>query len=162
MENIYAGIHDASAADAPRRRANAVELLDNLLDRELKKVFLPLLDEIPRAERLKQVEQFVALPKKAPPELLADLCKDETAWVRACALWCSSEAVSPPPGANELIETAVGDANAIVREISLVSLEKKLPERAHALAEKRLRDEAPFVRQQAALITARKAQLSTV
>ena len=47
MEQIYAGIHDAEAADASRRRANAVELLDNLLERELKEKFLPLLEESP-------------------------------------------------------------------------------------------------------------------
>ncbi len=161
MEQIYAGIHDASAADAPRRRANAVELLDNLLDRELKTRFLPLLEEIPRAERLKQVEALVKLPKKPAPEVLAELCKDETAWVRACAVWCTSHAEKPPESAPGLIEAAVGDANAIVREISLVSLERSAPARAVELAERRLYDEAPFVRQRAALITARKAQVQT-
>src|SRR5439155_24232688 len=63
MENIYAGIHDASAADAPRRRANAVELLDNLLDRRLKQKFLPLLDEIPRADKLRLVNGAVVIAR---------------------------------------------------------------------------------------------------
>lgn len=156
MEQIYAGIHDATAMDAARRRGNAVELLDNLLDRRLKRRFLPLLEELPRADRLKLVAEMFDLKQASQEETLLALCKDETAWVRACALWCVSLGTAKVDG----IETMLAgshDASAIVREISLVSLDAAAPARARQIAEERLRDEAPAVRRQAALIASRPA-----
>ena len=157
MEQIYAGIHDAAAQDAPRRRANAVELLDNLLGRELKRRFLPLLDDLPRADRLKLVANIFALPRKPPQEVLIDLCRDETAWVRACSVWCLSLAADPPEQLTEMVALGATDTSSVVREISLVVLEQRAPERAWEIAEKRLRDDEPVVRRQAALISSRRA-----
>lgn len=157
MELIHAGMQD-STGDGARRRANAVELLDNLLERGLKKKFLPLLEEAPRAERLKHVAEVYPQPVKTPRDVLAELVKDETAWVRACATWTLAQA--PVDGAADLFANGVSDSNAIVREISLVSLEQAAPEQAARAAESRLRDEAPVVRQQAALIATRRAQVS--
>jgi AAA family ATP:ADP antiporter len=155
MEHIHAGIHGATAVDAPRRRSNAVELLDNLLERDLKKKFLPLLDELPRAERLRLVADVVTLPRRTKEETLQALCKDEAAWVRACALWYLAQARSPR--AVECVLAAGGDPSSVVREIALTSLAFAAPEQAEALAESHLTDEAPAVRRQAALIATRRA-----
>ncbi|MBL8952715.1 MAG: MFS transporter [Myxococcaceae bacterium] len=157
MELIHAGMQD-STGDGARRRANAVELLDNLLERSLKKKFLPLLEEVPRVERLRHVAEVYPQPAKTAQEALAELVKDDTAWVRACATWAMAQA--PIAGAAALFEGGVADTNPIVREISLVSLEQTSPEQAARAAESRLRDEAPVVRQQAALIATRRAQVS--
>jgi hypothetical protein len=157
MEQIAAGISDASAADAARRRGNAVELLDNLLDRDLKRRFLPLLEDLPRAERLAQVAALYPPPNHTPQQALAELAKDESAWVRACALWCISEGSWDAAERDALLENGVADISAVVRELALVALDRKAPERAAHLAEQMLRDEAPTVRRQAALITSRHA-----
>lgn len=149
MEQISAGIRDALAADAARRRGNAVELLDNLLDRELKGRFLPLLDEQPRAEKLKAVAELYPRAEGLDAKTaLLELTRDEVAWVRACAVWCCAEAslthdVRPPT-----LETAAGDANPIVREIAFATLRAVDPERAKLLASEREFDDAPFVQQQ--------------
>jgi hypothetical protein len=150
MEQIYAGIHDASAADAARRRGNAVELLDNLLDRAVKQRFLPLVEELPRLERLKAVEALYPLPSATAHEVLERLAGDEVAWVRACTTWCLAE--SDAPAREELIARAVSDVSPVVREIALLSLSAHAPERAKELAESRLQDDAPFVRARAVLI----------
>ncbi len=157
MELIHAGMQDATG-DGARRRANAVELLDNLLERDLKKRFLPLLEEQPRTERLKHVAEIYPQAPKPAQAVLAELLKDDTAWVRACATWVLAQA--PVDGAADLFANGVGDASPIVREISLVSLEQAAPEQAARAAESRLRDEAPVVRQQAALIATRVAKVS--
>ncbi len=159
MEQISAGIRDAaSSSDAIRRRGNAVELLDNLLNRGLKAKFLPLLEELPRADKLKQVEVVYPAPKTDASTTLLDLCRDEVAWVRACALWCVSESTDGATSDEEVMAASVGDQSPIVREIALVSLSVRAPARAATLAESRLSDEAPIVRQQAALITAASAR----
>ncbi len=157
MEQIHAGMQDLHG-DGIRRRANAVELLDNLLERGLKKKFLPLLEDVPRAERLRAVAEIYPPKPKTPREVVHELVRDETAWVRACAMWCLSQQ-EVIDGSAEIFTRGSGDANAIVREISLVSLDKILPDEAVRVAEGRLRDDAPVVRQQAALIATRAAQL---
>jgi hypothetical protein len=158
MELIHAGMQDTVGAEGVRRRANAVELLDNLLERGLKKRFLPLLEEQPRPERLRAVAEVYPQQTKSSRDVLAELVRDETAWVRACATWALAQA--PVDGAADLFANGVGDSNPIVREISLVSLEQAAPDQAARAAESRLRDEAPVVRQQAALIATRRAQVS--
>ncbi len=156
MEQISAGIQDATAADASRRRGNAVELLDNLLDRDVKARFLPLVEEIPRSERLKQVVEQYPAPNLTPEAALLELTRDEAAWVRACATWCLSEsATQPVPVRDDMLTQGVADVSPVVREIALVSLDRKSPLLAAALIEGRLKDEAPLVRRQAALLSAR-------
>ena len=161
MEQIAAGIYDASAADAARRRGNAVELLDNLLDRSLKQRFLPLLEEQPRAERLAQVAELYPPPQLAPHAALVELSKDDAAWVRACALWCIAEGPWRAEERDDALERAVADPSAVVRELALVSLDHRAPARAGSIAEQRLCDDSPQVRKQAALITSRHAALAS-
>jgi HEAT repeat protein len=153
MERIYEGIHDASAADAPRRRANAVELLDNLLDRSLKNTFLPLFDDLPRADRLKLIAGFIELPKLDAEQVILALCRDETAWVRSCAVWYAGQ-VRHAAALGPMLEAA-SDASPVVREAALVALSYVAPEQAAAVASAKLSDEAPVVRKQAALFAVR-------
>ena len=148
MEQIYAGIHDAAAVDAPRRRANATELLDNLLARNVKRRFLPLLEELPRAKKLELVAEMYAPRPRDVRTVLTDLCRDETAWVRARAVWCLSQLEQVPPDLGELLASSRADQNAVVRESALVALVRVAPMRAREIAESRLRDEAPLVRRE--------------
>jgi AAA family ATP:ADP antiporter len=152
MEQISAGLHDASASDAARRRGNAVELLDNLLDRGVKARFLPLVEELPRAERLKAVETRHPLLTATPREVLLELAKDEVAWVRACATWCLAETLDPARA--ETLASSVADPSPLVREIALVSMKTHAPERVVEAARTRLEDEAPYVRRLAVALAA--------
>lgn len=160
MEQISVGIQDATAADASRRRGNAVELLDNLLDRDLKARFLPLIEDVPRADRLKHVTELYPAPSTTPEAMLVELTKDEAAWVRACATWCHSEAATEPLVRDEVLEHSLADPHPVVREMALVALERKAPEKAAPFIDARLKDEAPLVRRQAALLSARAASLA--
>lgn len=155
MEQIHGGIRDASISDAARRRANAVELLDNLLDGSFKKKLLPLLEELPRAERLRLAREAMEVPECSREETLAELCRDETAWVRACAIWYSAQGSAGM--AQESLLEASGDPHPVVREVALLCLAEAAPEVAGPLAEAKLTDEAPVVRRQAALIATRRA-----
>ncbi len=77
--------------------------------------------------------------------------------MRACAVWSVAEAGFDEAVREQVLVSAVADSSPVVREIGLVSLARRHPERARPLAQDRLSDEAPFVRQQAALITAEVA-----
>jgi ATP/ADP translocase/HEAT repeat protein len=125
IDQIAAGLHDAAGVDAARRRGNAVELLDNLIDRQLKAKVLPLIDEAPRAERLKQVEVFYPETPIDGLATLQRLCLDEAPWVRACALWSLSERGGPE--AKEAALSGLTDASGIVREMALQALGQLTP-----------------------------------
>jgi hypothetical protein len=159
MEQISVGIQDASAGEAARRRGNAVELLDNLLERGLKARFLPMVEEQPRAERLKAVSELYPVPTATPDAMLRELTRDEAAWVRACATWCLSETVHDGVR-DEVLTAAMNDPSPVVREIGLVALTRKSPAKAGPHMEARLKDEAPLVRRQAALLIAAAASSS--
>ncbi len=154
MERIHAGIREASTEDAPRRRANAVELLDNLLSRELKRKLLPLLDDGSRSEKIEAVSGVLELSGPTRDEALMALCRDETAWVRACALHHAIELRHP--GLEALLAEGLEDASPVVRELALVGYARAQPERAPFIAEKRLRDEAAVVRRQAEQIATKR------
>ena len=127
-----------------------MELLDNLLERDLKARFLPLVEELPRAERLKQVAELYPAPTAAPEVLLKELTFDEAGWVRACAIWCLAESADD----HEALAASTADSNPIVREIALVTLTQKAPARARSILADRLNDDSPLVRRQAELLSA--------
>jgi hypothetical protein len=143
MEQIAAGLADVAAPDFPRRRGNAVELLENLLDRGLRRRFLPLLEDLPRRERLAMVQGDYPRPALRAEAALAELTRDEAAWVRACAIWCLAELA--PAGARELLEPALNDSSPVVREIALASLASLAPAQAQSLARSRQADDSPLV-----------------
>ncbi len=159
MESIATGLRDATALDAGRRRANAVELLDNLLERDLKRLVLPLIEDAPRTERLRAA--IPLLPERFPAtalEMISLLCRDESAWVRACALVYASEHGLPLP--EDAFAAAAADPHPVVRETALVCLLRSFPDRALREAEAHLVDDTPVVRQRAALIAQRREQHS--
>src|SRR5690606_16411865 len=91
IELIHAGYRDAAAQDAQRRKANALELLDNLLDRKLKRKLLPLLDDAPRLLKLRTAAEHYELSWNDAAAALQALTRDESGWVRACAIHLAGE-----------------------------------------------------------------------
>ena len=155
MERIDADLKDELAIDSRGRRANAVELLDNVLDRELDRKLLPLFEDIPRAEKIASVADLLDLRLADRAETLAALCRSETPWVRACALNYAAQLNSSPAVDAALELTA--DPSPIVREVALLCVARTHPERARAIAEASLEDEESVVRRRAALIAANRA-----
>lgn len=150
IEHLFEGVGDAANPDAPRRRANAVELLDNLLERDLKRKLLPLLEDVRRVDRLRAVSDVLPLPRKTRDEVIAALCGDLTPWIRACAVHYACEHRAGP--AAEIVLQGLGDPSPVVRETALLGCLRAKPQEVGAIAEAHLSDEAPAVRRQAALL----------
>jgi AAA family ATP:ADP antiporter len=147
MAHIHQSLREPVDSLTQRRRANAVELLDNLLDRQLKRRLLPLVEDAPAKERLAAARELLRLPHPVAPEALADLCRDENPWIRACALLYAAESESAV--AKEAVLTGVTDPDPVVRETALKCALKARPQEAAALAEKRREDESKAVRRMA-------------
>jgi hypothetical protein len=99
-------------SEDPAMRAHAIELLDNLLDRRLRRVVVPALDKlrVPRERNGFEIETLRALGA------------DEDPWLRACALYIIGERTGAPfdgDGDHDLeriVNDALQDPDPRVRE----------------------------------------------
>ena len=81
IETIAANLREPDAA----RRANAIEVLDSVIDRGLRARVITLVDESPRYAKLAAVP--LDLPKLTRDEWVADLLADPAPWVLACTAY---------------------------------------------------------------------------
>ncbi len=158
IERIHARIRDATATESTRQRANAIELLENVLSKPLRRIVLPLFDDLPRAQKIRAVSDLLTLRPSSRLEAIVALCRDDLAWVRACAIYYVAE--HQLAAAAEAVNGAIRDPSPIVRESALACCARIAPERAREIAEPLLRDEAPMVRRRAKLIAQPKKTLA--
>jgi ATP/ADP translocase/HEAT repeat protein len=146
VEQIYSRLIDLSSADANRQRGHAVELLDNLVDKDLRRRLIPLLDDLPRAARLALVADLYPNPRSDAPTVLRLFLSDESPWIRACALWCVAEEFARGQEVDDLLSAALKDRSEFVREVALSSLQRLSPKRAAEVSGQMEGDESPAVR----------------
>jgi HEAT repeat protein len=158
IERIHARIRDATAIESARQRANAIELLENVLSKPLRRIVLPLFDDLPRAQKIRAVSDLLTSRPSSRLEAIVALCRDDMAWVRACAIYHVEE--HQLAAAAEAVTDAIRDPSPIVRESALACCARIAPERARDIAEPLLRDEAPMVRRRATLIAQLKKTLA--
>jgi ATP/ADP translocase/HEAT repeat protein len=115
-----ARLSDAS----PERRAAALELLDTVLDDSVRGLVIPLLDERPRAERLRQAEGIAPRPRLSPEEWLAELVCDESPWVVATT--CHAAGALEIRGAARGLRRLLAHHVPWVREAALAALSRLL------------------------------------
>jgi HEAT repeat protein len=118
----------------PRRRANAIELLDTLLSRQHKELFLPLLESSP--ERIVEIAEREYRLK--PPLLESEFAAAVTAndlWLAACILFSlSRRQVDELP---DLIQQGVCSPHPLLRETARLVASRSFqpePEQIAALA----------------------------
>jgi ATP/ADP translocase len=127
----------------PARRANALEVLDTLLDPPLRPVVLPFVDEVAPAERLARGDAFVPKPVPAPPEFLAAHCHHPNPYVALLALDALSRRADAV-GAREG-DGLLAHADPLVREGALLAVAAADPAGAAARVRMLLDDPEPAV-----------------
>jgi ATP:ADP antiporter, AAA family len=87
----HVGLHDAYVGVRSSNslvRANALELLDNVLGPELRQVLVPLLDsQVTTEERIALANRLVGAPLDTAEQAVATLLGSEDAWLRSCAVY---------------------------------------------------------------------------
>ncbi len=107
-------------AQGGEQRAYAVELLDNLLDPDLKAGVLPLFETLEPGERAKRLCAALGKPRRSTPDdgdlarLTAGGCDWASSWTRACALDLLARRGGDDLGRR--LEARLEDADAVVRE----------------------------------------------
>ena len=110
MFNAYGAI----VSHEEKVRANAVEFLDNVLQKDLKKYVFPILDHSTvEMETLKGRELF-GLRIENRDQALVQLIRGRDPWLKACALFSCTGAILPE--LKRLIENSRTDPDPIVRE----------------------------------------------
>ncbi len=110
MENAYHGY----VRGQPQMRSSAIELLDNLVRKDLRDQVLPLLEQSDGPGMIEVGRATFGEPIETRVAALAHLIAGDDAWLRACALYELPEA--PAEALRDLAEQAKQDPDPIVRE----------------------------------------------
>jgi ATP:ADP antiporter, AAA family len=79
------------------RRAYAIEIVDSTVDRDLRPFVLPLLDDLPPADRLQRLKSSAGISavEKTAIEYVVDIIRDAdfrvSDWTRACAIFAAGK-----------------------------------------------------------------------
>jgi len=103
----------------PKRRANAIEVLDTLLDPSLRPLVIPFLDDVSVEERLRKAGPLAPQPPE-PVEFLRQHCRHPNPYVVLVAL--DALARCRPAEASQEAEPALAHHEPLVREAGIYAL----------------------------------------
>lgn len=138
----------------PGRRANALEVLDTLLDPPLRPLVMPFLDDLPMRERLKKAGTLVP-PTPPPAEFLRRHCRHPNPYVVLVALDALARRADPVGG--EEGRRALSHIDPLAREGAIAAVGAADPAAAPGLIRPLLADPDPTVARHAARLLARLA-----
>jgi ATP/ADP translocase/HEAT repeat protein len=138
-------IYNNLSAAVPRIQANALELLDSMLDTDTKRLLLPLLDDALTDDRKEIGEEHFGFRTQNRNDRLVALMEDDNPWLSACSIWTTG-GFERKELVNEIM-THTASASPLVRETTLLVLGKLMPEdRLRNTAERHQKDPATPVR----------------
>ena len=110
IHSAYIGItgHDR------RLRANAVEFLDNVLKKEVKRYLFPIVDNIPDDFKVRRGHELFGLSFASREEGMRHLVEGPDPWLASCAIHALGSSASP--ALRTAIEARKDDPNPVVRE----------------------------------------------
>jgi len=118
MRNAYRGVTSHNA----RIRANAVELLDNVLNRNVKRMLFPIVDDSPRTGFMQKAYTLWAMETMMDKEALTLLISSRDNWLKACALYTAGE--KRVIEVQEYVKEACGSSSILVRESAELAWKK--------------------------------------
>jgi ATP/ADP translocase/HEAT repeat protein len=131
-----------AALDRGQRRAQAVEMLDALLEPMFRAIVVPFLEDGPEAERLARAGPLLG-PIPGPMEFLGEQAMHPNPFVAALALDALPSIENAP--AREIAEKNLADRDPLVREQALRTLFRVAPESAQTRAAELAQDPDPIV-----------------
>lgn len=108
--NAYLGIVSSDRD----RRSSAVEFLDNVLGKNLKKYLFPIIDQVSEAVTIQRGRDLFGLDIAGRDSAVLALIRGRDPWLRACAIYCC--AGSDDDEVRRAVEQARNDNDPLVRE----------------------------------------------
>jgi ATP/ADP translocase len=103
-------------------RASAVEFLDNILKKDLKKYLFPIMDNIPTDAKVQKGIDLFGVSFTTADESLEYLIKGPDPWLASCAIFCATK--ESPDNVRKLIEKLTQDHHPVVKETALLTMER--------------------------------------
>jgi len=95
-------------------RASAVEFLDNILKKDIKKYLFPIMDTIPVDAKVKRGTELFGVSMADVNESLTQLIEGHDPWLKACAIYSLTKDSTPELRA--LVEKSTDDLHPVVRQ----------------------------------------------
>jgi HEAT repeat protein len=143
--------------NAPLRRArsNAIEVLDNLMEKEIKRLLLPLLDEAMQESRWEVGKEVFGFKRQDLRQRLHALMEEKHAWLTTCAVFTAGQIQAEDLGP-EVLACTTSDF-PLVRETALLALGQLMPkDKLRSTLARHLKDPSASVRQYASWLAERK------
>ena len=118
-------VHINLKSSKPVTRANAIEVLDNLLEKDFKRRLLPLLEDLPRERVLQLGAEHYRIERCSPEERIAEFVSSREPWMVVVALYVSAEL-----GLNHLADAVkehIHHLDPLVRETAVRTLAVMVP-----------------------------------
>lgn len=120
FDNIYFNITQKFVSNA--QRSNALEIVDNMVDKDIRPIIVPLIELNDESEKLKLGFLFFKIKKLGFTEIIETFLVDDSDWVRAITLYViATENILEFA---DKLEMFVYDPSPIVREAALHSMER--------------------------------------
>ena len=95
-------------------RASAVEFLDNLLSADLKRIIMPIIDEVSPENLIRQGGDLFGVRMASEREALLYLMQCDDIWLRSCAMYVAREETDAE--IREVLIRALDDPDILIRE----------------------------------------------
>jgi len=119
FDNIYFNITQKFVSNA--QRSNALEIVDNIVDKDLRPIIVPLIELKNENEKLRLGFSFFKIKKLEFTEIIETFLVDDSDWVRAITLYViANEKITE---FSEKVEMFLYDPSPIVRESALYAME---------------------------------------
>jgi AAA family ATP:ADP antiporter len=106
-------------AESKAVRANALEVVDNVLSKDESRLLLPLLEDGTRLEKVRRGAELFSVERHTPSEWLRNLVADPHPWIVTCTLYLIGERKMTE--LKEAVEGHSSSDDAIIRETALLA-----------------------------------------
>ena len=118
FDNIYFNITRKFVS--PTQRANALEIVDTIVDKEIRPIIVPLIESKDEEEKLNLGHTFFNIKQMKTSDIIETFMADDSEWVRSVTLYAvAREQISEFYGK---IQMFLYDPSPIVRETALYAL----------------------------------------
>ncbi|OGR11900.1 MAG: hypothetical protein A2341_15240 [Deltaproteobacteria bacterium RIFOXYB12_FULL_58_9] len=139
----------------PTTRANAVEVLDNLLDNEEKPFVVPVVEDTTSARKLAAGAEVFSIERRDRASRLEELLESKDEWLQLCA--ATAIGAWKIDSLESKVQVLLESGNPVCRETALYVLHKLSSTALTAALEKLAEDPAPKVRQYTQYLVAQQS-----
>ncbi|MDH3215031.1 MAG: HEAT repeat domain-containing protein, partial [Candidatus Krumholzibacteria bacterium] len=121
QKDIY-GAYLGITGDKKELNASAVEFLDNVLKKEVKRFLFPIVDSITVDLKIRKGQELFGIDIADRNQALEYLIKGRDPWLKACAIFAIRDNASSQ--LRELAKAGLEDPNPVVRETAILVVEQ--------------------------------------